>query len=162
MEVTAEDCERALCRIRNTMRYVLKFYKFCNERNTFPTHVNEHNWDGEFPVPNYIKLEAKSLIYQLSGTFPLQHYMKFVEDDNHQFVFEDLRNRLRQQKADVDIIKWICVCCIVAVKLFLVGYADFPNMMSKFIYESCMTFAKEQTIRALEGREHEENVLADN
>lgn len=161
MEVTAEDCERALFTIRNTMRYVLRFYKFCKERNTFPTHVTEHNMDGEFPVPDHIKLEAKSLICQLSGTFPLQHYLSFVENDNIQLVFADLRNRLRQLKADSDIIKWICVCCIVAVKLFQVGYADFPNMMSKFIYESCMTFMKEQTIRALVDKVDEENLLVE-
>lgn len=152
MEVTAEDCERALCTIRNTMRYILQFYKFCKEKNTFPTHVIEHNRGSEFPVPDNIKLEAKTLICQLCGTFPLEHYKNFVENDNLQPVFGDLRHRLGQLKTDFDIIQWICVCCIIAVKLFEIGYADFPNMMSKFIYDSCMIFAKEQTIRALEGR----------
>lgn len=146
MEVTVKDCERALATIRNTMRYVLQFYKFCKEVNTMPTHVR----NNDFPVPENIKLIAEALIRQLGAAFPLDHFKNFVENDNLHPLFMDLKYRLYQLKADFDIIRWICICCIIAVELFELGYVDFPNMMSKFIYESCMTFAKEQTIRVLQ------------
>ena len=154
MEVTAEDCERALIAIRNTMRYAIKCYKFFEDKIISPGLE-----DSEFPIPTNVRLIAKPVVSELCADFPFDSLVKAaVEDDNLEPIFNKLTEILRKVEEDRDIIVWICTCCFFAAKLFCKKddhHVDFPNMMSNFMYETLVGrfgLYRIQTIRALECR----------